>query len=153
MKCMKWIFWILALGFMIAPAQNVINAPGPYSHWQGDTLKKGATLTSKACPTGRFPYSGVWIKTTNPADSNKYRISFKCAMGLDDVYATPSDSLGAEYGNTVMRITDTLWHVASIYSPCADYMKLYVTADGTAHGNRARIWIKQFFWNWHTPNY
>lgn len=144
---MKRLFLLaVLLVAVIGFSQEVHDGPGPYWLWEGDTLKQGVTKISVPLHTGHYPYPGIWIKTTNPVDSTEYRIFFKGAFSLTDTFAAPSDTLGNEYGSTIMRISDTLWHYCSVFPACAPFTKIYVEADGTDHGNRARIWIKVFLW-------
>lgn len=132
---------ITALGF----SQDVLDSSGPHWLWEGDTLKGGITKVGAILYTGHWPYPGIWIKTTNPVDSTKFRVYFKGAFELTDTFAIASDSLGNDAG-TIIRVSDTLWHYCSIQPALAPYTKIYVEADGTDHGNRARIWIKVFLW-------
>lgn len=143
---MKKLLILTMMIITIAFSQNVIDAPVPTWLWQGDTLKGGESLISKPLHTGHFPYFGIYIKTTNPVDSTKYRISFKGAYFKTDTFAISSDTLGVEKNSTIMRISDTLWHYCSVQVPCARYTKIYIDADATDHGDRVCIYIKIFLW-------
>ena len=126
-------------------AQSVYDGPGPWALWSGDTLKKDSTKTSVSLHTGHFAQFGIWLKSTNPADSTNYRVSFKGAFLASDVFAIASDTLGAESYATIMRVSDTLWHYCSVQPPCATYTKIFLTAL-PGHGNRCRVWFKTFLW-------
>lgn len=132
--------------FLVAmlSAQTVITTPGPHSIWTGDTLKKDSLKTaSKIIYTSGFSSVLVRTKTTNPADSTNYRIYYKTGFALTDSFGIPCDSAGASISNTITRIVDdssSTWDEKSITLPKAPYVKLYIKADGTKHGNRARIW-------------
>lgn len=145
---MKRLLFIIAIMAMVTMgfSQEVLDGPGPYWLWEGDTLKGGESFSSAPTHTGHWAYMGLWIKTTNPVDSTKYRVYFKGTLDTADIFAIPSDTLGNENGNTIMRISDTLWHYCSIKMPCAMYTKIYIDADNTDHGDRARVWSKIFLW-------
>jgi hypothetical protein len=134
------IFILLALPLFA----GVIDYPGPVDVWTGDTLKKNTTLTAANlfyCSQLRNMH--IWIKTTNPVDSTKYRLYYKVKFNMNDVLATPSDSVGSESGNTLIRVSDTLWHYRSI-KVAPQYIQLYLQSDASAHGNRARVWLKVY---------
>lgn len=146
----KYTMITLALIATMVFGQTVYDSPGPHTLWDGDSLQQADTLISNPLHTGHFPYLGVWIKTTNPADSTQYRIFFRGAFAKTDTFAISSDTAGAEVGSTIMRIADTLWHYCSVILPVATYTKIYLIADDTDHGNRACVWLKIFLWR---PDY
>ncbi|MGB3341339.1 MAG: hypothetical protein WBB37_07655 [bacterium] len=141
----KLIFMVILLVTALCFGQEVFDSPGPHWLWEDELLEAGVTKVSTPLYTGHWPYAGLWIKTTNPADSTKYRVSFKGAYELTDTFAIASDSSGNDVG-TIIRISDTLWHYCSIKSALAPYTKIYIEADALEHGNRANISIKAFLW-------
>lgn len=145
---MKKIVILAAMLVAVSFGQTVLKSPGPHWLWQSDTLKSSTTRTSSVIHTGYFTDLGIWLKSTNPADSTKYRILFKCAQSLTDTFAIQCDTVGAA-GGTIVRISDTLWHYISLKEICAKYTKIYAQAL-TDHGNRCRIWVRVFLWR---PDY
>lgn len=138
--------FILLLSLIIIPVfffAGVIDTEGPHTFFNGDTLKKDSTkVASNLLYCSQLRNLHIWVKTTNPVDSTKYRIYYKVKFALTDTLATPSDSAGAESGNTIIRVEDTLWHYRSI-KVAPQYIQLFMKAL-TGHGNRARVWLKVY---------
>jgi len=140
---MRKIFPILILFLGFAIAQDVLDTPGPHTFWSGDTLKKDSTKTSADyLYTTNYTKLHVWIKSTNPVDSTKYRLYYVTAFGLTDILAVPSDSAANESGNTIIQVNDTLWHYRAI-TIAPQYNKL-VLKSLTGQGNRCRTWVKVY---------
>jgi len=124
-------------------AVTVLTTPGPHTIWSCDTLKKSTTHSSAyVLYTANFTGFASWFKTVNRLDSTFYRVSYKVAAALSDTFAAPNDSLGAEYGNTIIRLHDTLWHY-NVTDISAPYIKIFLTSI-TGNNDSTRIWLKAF---------
>lgn len=147
----KILITLFILSGLIIPqlySQSYLKSAGPYILFAGDTLATGKTLTyANTFIIPSFQYLHAWIKSTNPAESTKYRIFYKFALSPTDAFSVPNDTNGAEISSTIMNIGDTLHHYIGMELPDAipPYMKVYVTSDGSDHGNRCRVWLKLYF--------
>jgi len=144
----KKIFIASLVALCMLAGQTVIDGPGTHNLWSGTTLKKNTTLTSNIIHTGHWSYLGIWVKSTQKftPDSIDFRLWFKGAMAKTDTFAYPSDTLGADSGSTIMRLSDTLWHYRTVQVPVAPYTKILATSHATDHGDSSRIWVKLYLW-------
>lgn len=143
---MKNLLLFLIGAFFIAGfiSAGVIKTPGPHTIFDGDTLRTDSTFTdSNFLYTKDLNTVHVWIKTTNPADSTKYRVYYYQGFTQEDIFAVPVDTSGTASGNAITHVADTLWYYTS-FETTAPYTQIKVTADGTDHGNRARVWLDVF---------
>lgn len=147
----RMIFLVLVLT-VLGVAETVIDAPGVTMLWNGDTLKKNTTLVSGTIWIGHWPYPGITVKTSNPADSTNYRVYFLTKNALSDSFFMPSDTLGNEAGNTIFRLSDTLAHSSTIFPVANRYLCVVIKSSATLHGNRARLWVKLFLWSMWNPD-
>jgi len=149
---MKKLCLLFSLLVILAFSQTLTENAGPHTLWSGDTLSTSVTKTATPVfQTADYTYLHLWVKTTNPADSTKYRVYYKNALSPTDVFVFANDSTGTALSTTIIWIADTLWHYRAITLPTAKapYMTIYATAGtgtgGDGHGTRARIWTKVYF--------
>ena len=140
---MKKLFFLLTTVLAVAFAGDVFSTPGPHTVWAGDTLKKNTTLTdSDYVYMQDYDRVHVWVKSTNPADSTVYRLYYKTAFSLADVFAPTADSVADDVSTTLINVDDTLWHYRSVTVHEKLFLNLKATSHATTHGNRCRVWLK-----------
>ena len=138
------LFMIILVMMSFSFSQEIFDTPGPHTLWDGDTLRTDSILTaSDFLYTKDFNRVHVWIKTTNPVDSTGYRAYYYIGFTQSDVFAVPVDTSGAESGNAIVNISDTLWYYNS-FTTTALYTQIRLSGNGADHGNRACVWLKVF---------
>jgi hypothetical protein len=147
---MKKLFLVALILTIVLPLSAVtyLKTTGPTTLWSGDTLKGNTTLTaSPIFVVSPFAYLHAWVYTANAADSVSYRLWYRFALSPSDTFCVPNDTLGDGVSSTIIRIDDRSWHYIAIDLPDTKppYMQILATSHATAHGNRARIWIKVYF--------
>lgn len=120
---------------------------GKHELLDNDTLGTDSTWYSDWIDIQTYPYVGIGIQTSNPADSTVYDIFYVVAFDTTDTFFVSIDSV-SNITNLIFSTSDSAstYMARTVTPPVSGWIKIKVVTDATDHGERCKYNLDLFTW-------